>query len=377
MQTILSKTSQHGYQQIVKPLLFRKKPDIVHERLLRVGSALQKVTPVRYVIRAVWAYNNEPYLSQEICGIRYKNPVGLSAGFDKNFELVPMIKSVGFGFMEGGSITLHNCAGNPKPWFHRLPKTKSLVVHAGLANHGVVAVIDRLRSYPSSTFVNFPINISVAKTNSKEAASEAEAINDYIGSLKHIAQSDIGDMITINISCPNTFGGEPFTTPKRLDKLLARIDTLQLSQPLFIKMPSQMPWEDYDALLKVAASHIVSGVTVSNLVKDRSTANISDPLPDSVKGNLSGKPAYEASNLLIKKTYQAYGERFVIIGVGGIFSAEDAYAKIKLGASLVELITGMIFEGPQLVGQINQGIVRLLKQDGYSNISEAIGVDAG
>jgi dihydroorotate dehydrogenase (fumarate) len=313
-------------------------------------------------------------LSQDIAGIHFRNPVGLSAGFDKNFELIPLLKAIGFGFMEGGSVTFQMCEGNPRPWFHRLPNTKSLVVYAGLANDGVKPIVARIQSYPTEWVDDFPLNISVAKTNSKQAATEKEAITDYIGSMQHIKNKKVGNLLTINISCPNTYGGEPFTTPLKLERLLTAVDALQLQLPVFIKMPSNLPWQEFNELLAVAATHTITGVTISNLAKDRGQITLMDPLPDSVKGNLSGKPTWDLSNELIRQTYTHYRKRFVIIGVGGIFSAEDAYTKIKLGASLVELITGMIFEGPQLIGQINHGLEKLVVQDGYQHISEAIGV---
>lgn len=376
MIALISSVSSKAYSKAVKPLLFKQKPDAVHERLLRIGSHLQRLRVVRSLVRGIWAYENSAVLSQEVLGVRFRNPIGLSAGFDKNFELPPMLKSIGFGFMEGGSLTYKPCTGNPKPWFYRLPKTKSIVVYAGLANQGVTKIINRIKSYDSSTFTNFPLNISVAKTNSQATANEADAIADYVGSLLQIQKAAVGDIITLNISCPNAYGGEPFTTPASLEHLLRRVDGIQMPQPIFIKMPADLAWADFDKLLAVAAKHQVAGITISNLAKDRGQAKLMDLLPEIIKGGLSGKPTWELSNNLIRQTYKKYHRRFVIIGVGGVFSAEDAYTKIKLGATLVELITGVIFEGPQLIGQINQGLVALLKRDGYQSISEAIGVES-
>ena len=372
---MLSSVSSKAYTKTVKPLLFKQKPDTVHERLLQAGANLQRLRVVRSLVHGVWAYENSARLGQDVLGIHFRNPIGLSAGFDKNFELPPMIKSIGFGFMEGGSLTYEPCTGNPKPWFYRLPKTKSIVVYAGLANQGVTKIINRIKSYTPSTFTEFPLNISVAKTNSKATANEADAIADYVGSLSQIKKAAVGSMVTLNISCPNTYGGEPFTTPEMLERLLQKIDEIHIPQPIFIKMPADLSWPSFDELLVVAAKHRVAGITISNLAKDRGQAKLMDPLPETVKGGLSGKPTWELSNNLIRQTYKKYHGRFVIIGVGGVFSAEDAYTKIKLGATLVELITGIIFEGPQLIGQINQGLVALLKQDGYQAIGEAIGVD--
>jgi dihydroorotate dehydrogenase len=140
-------------------------------------------------------------------------------------------------------------------------------------------------------------------------------------------------------------------------------------------MPCDLPWPKFAKLLAVADKHKVTGLTISNLAKDRGLLKLMDPLPASVKGNLSGKPVWPLSNNLIKLTYKKYHRRFTIIGVGGIFTAEDAYTKIKLGASLVELITGLIYEGPQLIGKINHDLVDLLHRDGYTHISQAIGAD--
>ena len=365
--------SHKGYTGIIKPQLFRQQPDIVHDNMLKGGRLVQRIGVLRGLIHKSWAYENPAYLSQKLHGITFTNPVGLSAGLDKNFEIAPLLKEIGFGFMEGGSVTFRPCEGNPKPWFYRLPEHKSLVVHAGLANHGVEKIVERIKSYPKDLSTNFPLNISVAKTNSKEAATDDEAVKDYVGSLEHIKQHGVGEMVTINISCPNTYGGEPFTTPDRLDMLLKAIDKVKLGQPIFIKMPINLGWTKTKALLDIIAKHKVCGVTIGNLNKDRRAGG--GELPTAVPGNLSGKPTFELSNDLIAKTYKAYGDRFTIIGVGGIFSAEDAYLKIKNGASLVELITGMIFEGPALIGQINRELVALLQKDGYKNISEAVGAN--
>lgn len=373
MNTIVSSTTGAMYRVAIKPILFRQKPDAVHTHMIASAAHLQQSRLVGSLLAASWAYRDSAALGQTIHGITFENPIGLSAGFDKNFQLPPLLKAIGFGFMEGGSLTYRACAGNPRPWFYRLPRTKSLVVHAGLANEGVGAILARLASYPDGTFDHFPLNISVAKTNSPDACRRLDAIKDYVGSLKAIQAASIGDLITLNISCPNTFGGEPFTTPSNLEQLLAAVDKLQLVQPLFIKMPANLEWQAFNKLLRVATQHRVAGVTISNLTKDRRRAVLLDVLPEQVPGGLSGKPTFELSNELIAKTYRRYGDRLTIIGVGGVFSAEDAYTKIKLGASLVELITGMIFEGPQLIGQINQGLAALIRKDGFSSISQAVG----
>lgn len=362
----------HGYKHIAKPVMFRFAPDDVHEHITKLGVHTQKSRLARGLLSGALAYS-DPILETDVAGLHFLNPVGLSAGFDKNFELAQLMKAVGFGFMEGGSMTFRPCAGNARPWFYRLPKTRSLVVHAGLGNHGAEASIGRIGQYPAGTFDDFPLNISVAKTNSPQACTEDDAIEDYIGSLQMIAAAKVGHMVTLNISCPNTFGGEPFTTPRRLSRLLDAVDAMKLTQPVFLKMPGDLGWARFSGLVEVAARHSVAGLTMTNLAKDRSKMNVLDPLPATIKGNMSGMPTQARSDELIAMTRRVYGDRFVIIGVGGIFSAEDAYRKIVLGADLVELITGMIFEGPQLIGQINHGIAQRLRTDGFASVAQAVG----
>jgi dihydroorotate dehydrogenase subfamily 2 len=361
------------YKHVAKPILFKQHPDGVHKRLIKAGKLTQKVPGVKHLPK-LWAHQS-PLLEQDLMGLHFKNPVGLSAGFDKNIEMAPTIARVGFGFMTGGSVTAEQCAGNPKPWFHRLPHTRSLVVHAGLPNAGVAAVARTIQNYPRELFDQMPLAVSVAKTNSPETVDDETAIADYCHSLKVLEMQGRATWYEVNISCPNTFGGEPFTSPLRLEKLLESIDALHLTRPVMVKMPINKSWDEFRALLEVIAKHNIRGVAIGNLLHDREGVNERDQLDPSILGNLSGKPTRKVSTELIRQTYAEFGDRFVIIGIGGIFSAHDAYVKIRAGASLVALITGMIFEGPQVVGEINAGLERYLKKDGFATIHDAIGAD--
>lgn len=371
MIRVISGTTRVLYKRGIKPLLFCLPPDAVHQHMLHAASHFQRSRSLRRFLVRSLAFGDKS-LHQEIHGVHFKNPVGLSAGFDKNIQLPPLMNALGFGFMEGGSITANPCDGNPRPWFYRLPKTYSIVVHVGLANRGVRAITQQLRSYPATTFKDFPLNVSIAKTNAPTTVTRRQAIDDYAESFRAMSKEETVRMITLNISCPNTYGGEPFTTPDDLEALLDELDTIPTNgKPVFVKMPSDLPWSSFRELLIVASRHNVQGVTIGNLTKDRK--HIKDPLPAKVQGGLSGKPTWEKTNALIAKTYYEFGHRFTIIGVGGIACAEDAYTKITLGASLIELITGMIFEGPQLAGSINKGLMEFLKKDGYESIAQAIG----
>lgn len=370
MLRTFSQLTGKSYRHIAKPILFKFSPDSVHNTIIKTGKLTGYIPPALWISRGVFSYTNTAFLGQTINGIDYKNPVGLSAGFDKNFELLKLLPSLGFGFIEGGSLTYHASTGNPRPHYRRLPHSKSILVNAGLNNDGAKVIVDRIKKAKK---LALPLNISVAKTNSAAACTDTLAIQDYVASLMVIKKAKVGDIITINISCPNAFGGEPFTTPKKLDNLLTAIDGCKLTQPIYIKMPIDLDWQNYDKLLQIITKHNIAGVTTGNLAKNRTNPAIKQNIPIDWPGNLSGKPTKELSNMLIHNTYKKYGNQLTIIGVGGIDSAHDAYEKIKHGASLVELITGLIYEGPQVVGQINKGLVELARADGYSHISQAIG----
>ncbi len=363
--------SRLGYQKVAKPLMFRHEPDAVHKGLVRTSKKVQKVPGVRSLPK-LWAHR-DAMLETKVFGVGFRNPVGLSAGFDKKIELPGIMRNVGFGWMTGGSVTWGEYEGNEGAWFHRLPKSKSLVVNAGLPSEGTSVVSERVGAYSAKLFDNFPLTVSVAKTNSKTSVGDAAGVRDYCKSLAVFDALEQVGVLEINISCPNTFGGEPFTTAGRLEKLLAAVDKLHLTKPVVIKMPINLPADEFDRLLDVIIRYKVAGVAIGNLLKDRSLAKLDDELPGSVKGNLSGKPTKDITTELVRRTYKKCGTKLTIIGIGGIMSAEDAYEKIKAGASLVGLITGLIYEGPQLVGEINRGLVRLLKADGYAHISEAVG----
>jgi len=358
------------YRNILKKIFFLFDPERIHDLLTSSGIFLGKFTITRYLTSKLFEYR-DPVLTQNILGIKFNNPIGLSAGFDKDASLMNILPKVGFGYEEVGSITLEPYEGNPKPRLFRLKNSKALVVYYGLKNTGVTRIISKLRAFKNK---EFPLGISIAKTNCDRTAETHAGVQDYYDCLEKVMESDQGNFYEINISCPNTFGGEPFTTPERLELLLSKLRKLHPIKPMFIKMPINLEWKDFEDLLKVAVKYKVKGVVIGNLTKVRDPKLIHDEIPEGIKGGISVKPTWDLSNELISKTYVHYGDKLKIVGVGGVFSAEDAYEKIKRGSSLVSLITGMIFNGPQLIGEINYGLSQLLKKDGYTNISEAIGV---
>ncbi len=354
-----------SYRQILKRIFFLIEPETIHDLNLGAGAFFGSNPVTRGITAALFSYSDKR-LEQDICGIRFANPVGLSAGFDKNAKLAGILPALGFGFAEVGTITGEPCEGNLKPRLWRLKKSRGLLVNYGLKNDGCEKISERLRG---KSF-RIPIGLNIGKTNSPETTGTEAGINDYAKAYRALA--DIGSYSAINISCPNTFGGEPFTNADKLGRLLEAIGRIPSKKPVFIKMSPDLSKKQVDSILKVAANHKIAGFICANLTKNRNSAKIADKL-DSAAGGISGKPAEDLSNGCIRRIYSKTKGKFVIIGCGGIFSAEDAYKKIKLGASLVQLITGMIFEGPQLISSINIGLVKLMERDGFSSISEAVG----
>lgn len=358
---------EFAYKHLFKPLAFLQDPEVVHDLITSLGEWLGRGNGRRSVVKSLFYYEDS-ILEQEIWGIKFKNPIGLAAGFDKNAILTNVLPDVGFGFAEVGSITGEPCEGNPKPRLWRLVNSESLLVYYGLKNDGCEPISRRL----TNQSFRIPIGISVAKTNSPATVETAAGVADYIKAFKAFAE--IGDYTTINISCPNAFGGEPFTDPEKLQLLLAETDKIETKKPVVIKLSPDLSLEMVDKILEVCDRHKIHGIICSNLTKNRINPKIKDNNFPS-QGGMSGKIVEDLTNNLIKYVYSKTNGKYVIIGCGGVFNGRDALKKIKLGASLIQLITGMIFRGPQAIGQINFELARLLKQEGFKNVSEAIGSD--
>jgi dihydroorotate dehydrogenase len=355
------------YKKVVRQWLFMFDPEKVHDQFLFYGKILGSNSLTKKFTSLFFNYSN-PNLKQKILGITFENPVGLAAGFDKSAELVNILPDVGFGYAELGSVTGEPCEGNKdRPRLWRLKKSKGLVVYYGLKNDGCEVISKKLKGQK----LEIPLWISVAKTNDKSTVELEAGVKDYLKAYKSFI--GIADAITVNISCPNAFGGEPFTDPKKLDKLMFEISKVRGKEPVFVKLSPDLSHEQYDEIIEICGKYRVDGFVCGNLTKKRNDYVFENKLPG--KGGMSGKIEEAVVNKMIKYLYKKTEGRFVIVGCGGVFTAEDAYKKIKLGASLIQMITGMIYEGPQVVSEINSGLVDLLKKDGYKNVSEAVGVD--
>ena len=329
------------YKNIIRPVLFKTNPDRVHEATVFLGSILGKSSITRNFLKFFYNYEN-PMLETEVFGIKFKNPIGIAGGFDKNAKLIQTLPSIGFGFVEVGSITARPYKGNPRPWNVRLKEEQSLIVNYGLKNQGADKLRKRIKAQKRTT----PLIINIAKTNDARIKGEA-SIEDYNKSF--VKLQSLADIVNINISCPNTGDGQLFCeSPKLLNNLLKRISQNKVKKPVVLKLKPDLTDELLGEIVEISIKYpIVKGFIISNLTRNRTLfKNIKQRKISQYSGGISGKPMKELSNKMIKAVYKKTKGKYPIIGLGGVFTAEDAYEKICLGASLVELATGLIYGGP-------------------------------
>ncbi|MFA6514925.1 MAG: dihydroorotate dehydrogenase (quinone) [Candidatus Paceibacterota bacterium] len=370
------------YRKIIKPTLFLFPADDVHTFFLKTGNFLGRFSFTKILTSKIFSYKNKS-LSQNFSEIYFENPIGLAAGFDYDADLIDILPSVGFGFHTIGTVTNLPYVGNQRPMLGRLPKSKSLLVNKGFKSEGINKVLEKVKKVASSAIRRkggnkIPLGISIGSTN-KNYKDIEEMAGDIIVSFQRVLKEDYFTYFELNISCPNLINTEnlpeKFDTPNGLNFLLSKLEKLQINRPLFIKMYLEKSVDDTLALCEVATKYeYVSGFIFSNLVKDRKNPAFNkEEIENAGRGNFSGKPTEKITNNLISEVYKKYGHRFIVIGCGGVFNGDDAYEKIKRGATLIQLITGMIYEGPSVIGKINKELAELLKKDGYKNVNEAVG----
>ena len=363
--------------RIIRPLIFLMEPEQAYSSLKRVGVFLGNNFFLRKFTGLLFNYDH-PSLNTTVNGINYRNPIGLSAGFDKDGELTKIYPHLGFGLAELGSFTGEICPGNPGKRLFRMKKSKSIVVWYGLNNEGSEKISQRLSG---EEFGNLRVGINAALTNLTPEFILEDAIADYLKTMKLF--KDIGDYYDVNISCPNTQEGEPFVDKQNLNALLTAInkEIRPISEkPIYVKLAADMTIDEINIIVDACVEHKMDGVVCTNLAKPQyNTEHIPEEYPTvdgrlpEGKGAMSGLPLQRISTNVIRHVYRRTRGKLTIIGVGGIFSAKDAYEKITSGASLCHMITAMIFDGPQSMSEINRGLVKLLKADGFNSISEAVG----
>ena len=363
--------------RVMRPMIFLMDPEQAHYSMKRIGVFLGSNFITKAFTSLLFDYGHKS-LNVEVDGIKYRNPIGLSAGFDKDGELTKIYPNLGFGLAELGSITGEICPGNPGKRLFRMVKSKSIVVWYGLNNMGAEKLSARLEG---QKFGRLRVGINAALSNMSSEFDLDSSIADYLKTMTLF--KDIGDYYTVNISCPNTQEGEPFVDRAKLDALLTAINKHIrpiTNKPIYVKLAADMSVEEIDTIVDACVEHKMEGVVCTNLAKPKyNTEHRPEEYPTTKgllpagKGAISGLPLQRISTNVVRHVYRRTRGQLTIIGVGGIFNARDAYEKITSGASLCHMITTMIFDGPQNINEINRGLVKLLKADGFSTIAEAVG----
>jgi len=356
--------------QLIRPALFALDPETAHHSAFLLGSLASKVNPLLGITRSLY-HKPYPELEQRLFGLSFRSPLGIAAGFDKNGLIVPLLDALGFGFIEVGSVSAKPCAGNPKPRLFRLPEDEALINRMGLNNDGARKIVARLRDYSLSS--DFVLAVNVVKTNDNPLVEE-KAIDDFVTGVKQAAQ--IARLIVLNISCPNTDDGKTFEEPASLKALLEALHAIAEPQlpPLLLKCSSDATLSALGETLQLATSFNIAGLVLSNTSNTRERLKTNTRKLESIgRGGLSGPPIFERSLERVRFCYRETKGTLPIIGVGGIHSAESAWEYICAGASLVELYTGLIYEGPGIAKRINSGLIRLIKEAGFTSISQAVG----
>jgi dihydroorotate dehydrogenase len=337
----------------LKPLLFRLDPETAHGLALKALAS--GLTP-----RAGPA---DPRLRQSLLGLDFPNPIGLAAGFDKNADVPNPALALGFGFVEVGTITPRPQAGNPRPRIFRLPAERAMINRLGF-NNGGFGVEQRLRARKGDGIVG--INIGANRDS-------ADRVADYAAGVARFAP--IASYLTVNISSPNTPGLRDLHEREALQALLQAIQEAHKHAsrrvPLLVKIAPDLDDDALGAIVETAIAFGIDGIIVSNTTVARD--GIGDLNVAREAGGLSGRPLFERSTVVLARTRKLAGDKLVLIGVGGVDSVDTAWDKIAAGADLVQLYTGMVFEGPGLPARIVAGLARRLDREGMSSIAEAVG----
>ena len=340
-----------------RSLIFKIDPETAHN--LAIKSLKLNLTP-----NLMDTNKDDPMFKSTLFGKEIDNPIGMAAGFDKNAEVYNPLFKLGFGLVEVGTITPLEQYGNPKPRVFRLVEDQALINRLGFNNLGAENVSNRIRSNPNMGLLG--INIGPNKDSN-------DRLNDYLIGLRTF--HDIADYITINISSPNTENLRSFHDKEKFDKLMNLIQEekfkLKSKIPIVVKISPDISENKIELVSKILLDHKVSAVIISNTTSgNREKLN---NILKHQKGGLSGKPLEKEANKLISKFYKLLKNKIEIIGVGGVDSGESAHRKFLAGASYIQLYTGMVFQGPNIVGKIKKELKEILKADGIKNFREIIG----
>ncbi len=346
------------YYPLLRPLLFSLPPETAHN------------IAIRALANPWWLprYAPPPVLNTRVWGLSFKSPIGLAAGFDKNAKALAGICKAGFGFGEIGTLTPKPQAGNPRPRMFRLASHEAIINRLGFNNGGVHDAVPRLERRPQG----FILGGNIGKNKESE-----DAIADYLTGMQNVYEHV--DYITVNISSPNTPGLRAMQQADTLNELIRilhnqRSDMVRkgaLQKPILVKIAPDLSEAELEVIAGVALHHHIDGLIISNTTTARDAVQGAKYAEE--QGGLSGKVLFKPSTMVLGKMYQLTNGRVPLIGVGGVASAEDAYAKILAGASLVQVYSALIYQGFGLVKTISEGLVPLLQRDGFAHVSDAVG----
>jgi dihydroorotate dehydrogenase len=360
------------YKSVIRPWLFSKDPEQSHDRTLDLLSRLEFFhAPLHRFYRVT-----DKRLNVQIKSLIFSNPVGLAGGFDKNAVALKIISAFGFGFMEIGAVTAQAQPGNPKPRLYRLPEDCALINRLGFNNEGASVIAARLANLRAHGKIpGIPLGINIGRTKIVETK---DAVADFLSAFEKLFPQ--GDFFTLNVSSPNTPNLRDLQDKTLLADLLSAVQernrqlaavTQHQEKPVFVKIAPDMDFAQVDEIIEVVQSFKLTGIVATN-----ATAFMRDTVKSPLgrePGGLSGRPITTRVTNFVSHIYKSTRGRLPIIGVGGIFNAEDAYDKITAGASAVQIYTGFVYEGPAAVKRINQGLVKLLERDGFRSVAEAVG----
>ena len=357
------------HKKILRPLLFRQDSENAHNKAV---NALARVSRSALALGAVKAIYGAPALPTEVFGLKFPNPVGLAAGMDKHAAAVPGWSALGFGFTELGGVTWHAQPGNPKPRMFRAIPDEAVINRMGFNNSGAEAVAQKLTEWKNSgRWPTHPVGINLGKSKITPLESAAE---DYANSFR--ALRDLADFFVVNVSSPNTPNLRQLQDKAALDEIFAALQSLNTTRkPILVKVAPDLTFEALDEILELVAPRNIAGIVATNTTIARpQTTDAKLKKIYAETGGLSGRPLRARSTEVVRHLYKQTNGKLPIIGVGGIFDADDAWEKITAGASLVQVYTGMVYEGPGIAKKIIAGLQVRMEIAGLKQLSQAVGL---
>jgi dihydroorotate dehydrogenase (fumarate)/dihydroorotate dehydrogenase len=357
------------YESLARPALFQIDPERAHNAAVGVAELAGRAPPICDLLARALRID-DPRLGTSVAGIEFANPLGLAAGFDKNGRCVRTLGALGFGHVEVGSVSAHPSIGNPRPRLFRLLDDEAIVVNYGVPNEGAAAVGARLRRRPCRV----PLGVNLVKTNDpRRPAVEPEVYDDFAASFDELQGA--ADYCALNLSCPNSPADRDFfDDPGRVHQLLVRLARRSPAIPVFLKLK---PTTDQGVLRELVAIAdefpFVAGFAINLPSGGREQLKLRTPMSvlNGVPGAISGRPIEDLVNGVLAALAQITQGRYGLIAAGGVSDAEGAYRKIRLGASLVQLYTALVYRGPRVTTRILSGLLRLLERDGFSSLAGA------